>query len=61
MVSARLTPAAATRINTSPAPGTGIGRDLTCSASAGPGSVISMTRMIPGIAICMLLDVANRA
>ncbi len=48
ITSGRLTPAAATLISTSPAPGIGIGRVPGRSTSGPPGSVISMAVMVAG-------------
>src|SRR5688572_3247157 len=45
MTSGRFTPAAATLINTSPGPGTGIGRSARRSTSGPPNRLISTTRI----------------
>src|SRR6516162_5422586 len=47
--SARLTPAAAMRINTSPALGSGTGRVAGTSISGPPGALISMTVCVAGM------------
>ena len=47
MRSGRLTPAAATAINTSPGAGAGAGRSAGCSTSGPPGRGISMAIMVP--------------
>jgi hypothetical protein len=47
--SARLTPAAAIRINTSPSFGSGTGRVAGTSISGPPGALISMTVCVAGI------------
>src|SRR5229473_6240037 len=47
--SARLTPAAAIRINTSPASGSGTGRVAGTSISGPPGALISMTVWVAGM------------
>src|SRR4051812_22436081 len=46
--SGRFTPAAVTRISTSPAPGAGMGRSTTRSTSGPPCPAISMARMEAG-------------
>jgi len=43
-----LTPAAATAIRTSPAPGSGIGRVVGCNTSGPPGPVISIAVIVVG-------------
>src|SRR3989344_1925304 len=46
--SGRLTPAAATRISTSPGPGRGTGRVSGTKTSGPPGALIAMARMLSG-------------
>src|SRR4051812_35705975 len=48
MTSGRFTPAAATRISTSPAPGCGTGRSTGCSTSGPPASAGSMAIILRG-------------
>jgi len=59
--SARLTPAAAIRIKTSPALGSGTGRVAGTSISGPPGALISMTVWVAGmLASIEILSFAGR-
>jgi hypothetical protein len=58
-VSARLIPAPAIRISTSPAFGSGTGRIAGTSTSGPPGSLISITVWVAGILASMALPLTS--
>src|SRR3989442_7972086 len=60
ITSGRLTPAAATLINTSPDPGTGVGRSTGTRTSGSPGSRISIAIMPTFLRSCCHAAIASR-